>query len=75
MSEFNVGDRVRVKADMADRYIQPWRDRFKRGRMGTVVQLPSVNVRGFLVEFDHGKVKYPNEWRIVITEKDLELSV
>ena len=71
---FEIGSRVKVNAAVSDRYLQPWRDRFAKGRQGTVVALPGSNVRGFLVEFDHGKVKYPDEWRIVIIERDLVLA-
>lgn len=74
MSEFNIGDRVRIKAQMADRYIQPWRDRFKKGRAGTVVKLESANVRGLMVEFDHKNAKRVSDWRIVIHRSDLELA-
>lgn len=69
---FQIGDRARVKQSMADTYVQPWRARFEKGRCGTVLDGPSPNVRGYLVEWDHGKVKYPQEWFFVIRKEHLE---
>ena len=73
MTNFKIGDRVRVKPEYCDRFIQPWRDRFTKGRVGTVTQYPSANVRGYLVVWDHPpRAKYPSEWQIVMHESDLE---
>ncbi|TNE46869.1 MAG: hypothetical protein EP341_09615 [Sphingomonadales bacterium] len=70
--EWEVGDRVRVKKELADGFMQPWRGRFEKGLVGTIIQKPSQNVRGYLVEWDHRKVKYPNEWKIVLRADELE---
>lgn len=72
MTQFAIGDYVRIKLGRADAYLQPWRDRFKKGRVGVIIRGPSVNVHGFLVEFEHGKVKYPMHWQLVIDPRDLE---
>ena len=70
---FKIGDRVRIKADCADRYIQPWRGRFKAGRQGTVILEPSANIMGYKVRWDHTRAKYPSDWEIVHWQDDLEL--
>lgn len=73
---FAEGDRVRVKADRADGYRQPWRDRFKKGRAGTV--------RGFKdgiglhlrvkVLWDHNKRGNDLDFTIELNARDLELA-
>lgn len=68
-----IGARVRVKPECATQFIQPWRDRFQKGREGTVVCAPSKNVPGWNVIWDHGKVKYPREYHMVMRESDLVL--
>lgn len=69
-----IGARVRVKPKAADRFIQPWRGRFERGRMGTVIRGPSENICGWMVEWDHARtVKYPHEWRMVMSMSDLDV--
>lgn len=42
MIAFKVGDRVRVKADRADGFCQPWRGRFEKGRVGTVTKVDAI---------------------------------
>lgn len=37
MSEIRVGDRVRVRQDIADQYIQPYRGWIENGRLATVL--------------------------------------
>lgn len=71
MSEIHVGARVCVKKSRACTFIQPWRGRFEKNRMGTVVSGPSANVHGWLVEWDHGKVKYSDEWKTIMSSDDL----
>ena len=66
-----IGCRVQLDKREAFRYVQPWRTRFEAGRKGTVVSGPSANVHGWLVEWDHGKVKFPHEWRMVMREDEL----
>lgn len=71
MMDIQVGDRVKLKKEVADLYVQPWRGRFEKGRLGTVVALPGGAVRGFRVKWDHGKVKYPHEWEIIHPYDDI----
>ena len=69
-----IGSRVKIRKEAARTFIQPWRGRFERGRVGTVVASPSANVRGWLVEWDHGKTKYPHDWRMVVRHEDLVIA-
>lgn len=71
-ADFAVGDRVRVKQGLAERYIQPWRDRFKSGRSGTIVALKSERVLGHCVVFDHKFARREADWRLCINPSDLE---
>jgi hypothetical protein len=66
-----VGDRVKLVPERAQGFIQPWRGRFERGRAGTVLSGPAANIRGFWVEWDHGKTKYPSAWRMDMEPDDL----
>lgn len=66
-----IGSRVRIRDEYCDRYIQPWRDRFKARREGTVVGGPSANIKGWQVLWDHKRAKRPNEWRLVHDLDDL----
>ncbi len=66
-----IGDRVVMKKSSACNFVQPWRGRFEKGREGTVIQSPSANVRGWMVEWDHGKVKWPHEWKLVHSHDEL----
>lgn len=66
-----VGDRVKVRKDAASSFVQPWRGRFEKGREGTIVQSPGRGVRGWLVEWDHGKVRWPHEWRMIHRSEEL----
>ena len=67
---FFLGDRVRVRDGAADHYLQPWRDRFKKGRLGTVRSdvLETGRIR---VEWDH-RYGNPNHWRLDMHPGDLE---
>lgn len=59
---FNPGDRVTVKPEVADKYIQPWRDRIRRGMHGTYMRESSWNGQ-CVVQMDMPKrAKYPDEW-------------
>ena len=69
--EIEVGDRVKLKKDAAQYYVQPWRGRLEKGRFGTVVALPFGAVRGFRVKWDHRKVKFPYEWEVIHPHDDL----
>lgn len=74
MTSFKIGDRVVVNPAVADDYVQPWRTRFENGRQGTIIQLPSANVRGYLVEWDYGRsARYPCDWRMVHRADELVL--
>jgi hypothetical protein len=73
MSEFKIGDRVRVKPERCDGYVQPWRNRFKAGRMGTIMQIPSQTVYRYAVQWDCKHAKYVWEWNIYHPACDLEL--
>lgn len=67
-----INDRVKVRADRVDTFLQPWRDRFRAGRVGTIIRGPSANIQGWLVEWDHRRSKYDHDWRQVMVEGDLE---
>lgn len=57
---FSVGDRVRVRESMADRYKQPWKDRIKRGLIGTI---EGETNWGYQVRLDMpSRAKWPNDW-------------
>lgn len=71
-NDFKIGDRVKVKQDEAQNFIQPWRSRFEKGRCGTIISLRSSAIRGVKVKWDHGKVKWPHEWMMVHNEAELE---
>lgn len=71
--ELKIGARVRVKPSEACRYVQPWRGRFEKGRVGTVVMAPSDVLRGWSVIWDHKKVKYPRDYKMVMYEPDIEV--
>ena len=64
---FKVGDRVKIKADRVDGYLQPWRNRFKSGRQGTV---SAIYGGGRLwVNWDNAKNAL---WGLTHHESDLE---
>lgn len=71
MSDLKIGARVRVKKSAQSSFVQPWRGRFEKGREGTIIRGPSANVHGWTVEWDHGRVKYPIDWRMVHASADL----
>ena len=68
MSEFKIGDRIRVKPESC-----PRRNRFKAGRMGTIVQIPSLTVDRYAVQWDCDRAKYVWESRIYHSARYLEL--
>ena len=76
--QFKEGDRVRVRANCTDRFLQPWRDRFASGRQGTVKgTVPAYRDRsGYRVRvyWDHGKVKEPVDWILSMDPRELELA-
>ena len=69
----HIGSRVRMDESRVDGFIQPWRKRFKSGRIGTVVRGPSANVHGLMVEWDHRHTTNPGEWRLVHKPEELVL--
>lgn len=72
---FEVGDRVRVKAECAGGYTQPWRGRFEAGREGTVVREIGqwCGHQRWKVKWDsHRKPKYPTDWDLDMRSADLE---
>ena len=75
MSEFKVGDRVKVKAEEADYYLQPWRDRFNRGVEGTVTGVRPDRHRGtevFVQFHPKRKPKREADWKLAVTARDLQ---
>lgn len=67
------GDRVKVKPDRADGFLQPWRDRFTKGREGTVIDATDFGCR-VLVEWDaKGRARYPSDFRLPMSLNDLML--
>ena len=75
--QFKEGDRVRVRADRTDSFIQPWRDRFVKGRQGTVKGLTAYrSVAGARVRvfWDHRKGSDPADWLLTMDPADLELA-
>lgn len=72
---FRVGDRVRVKADCADGFVQPWRNRFKNGRHGTVISIRETGVmQRFRVQFDYGPRGKDYDFRLDMRPQDIELA-
>ena len=74
--QFKEGDRVRVRANRTDHFIQPWRDRFAKGRKGTVVGFMSYfgSDRTLVrVHWDHRKGPAPAIWHLSMSPRDLEL--
>ena len=75
--QFNAGDRVRVRADRTDSFIQPWRDRFAKGRQGTVNRITAYRgVKGprVCVLWDHRKGADAGNWLLTMDPRDLELA-
>jgi hypothetical protein len=68
---FNVGDRVQVKPSAAISFIQPWRGRFEKGRIGTVISGPKANIRGYLVQWDCARCIRPRDWQMDHRPEDL----
>jgi hypothetical protein len=58
---FRAGDRVRIPPDKADEYVQPWRNRIKKGQMvGVVVKKAQ---QGYAVKWDvPPRVKDASSW-------------
>ena len=75
--DFKEGDRVRVRANCTDRFLQPWRDRFASGRQGTVKgTVPAYRDRsGYRVRvyWDHRRAKEPVDWLLDMDPRELEL--
>ena len=73
MTEFAEGDRVRVLD--SEGFVQPWRNRFKSGRIGTVLKRP-LHMTDEWIEWDnHTKGKKPvYGWRLNHRAKDLVLA-
>lgn len=78
MSEWQPGDRVRIKPALAGRFIQPWRNWIAAGRGATVLeQYGPKSVRAPLdvkIQFDcKGKVKHPDNFRHRARPEELEV--
>ena len=70
--DFSLGDRVKVKDAAVDGYKQPWRNRFKKGLLGTVLGTDETFNR-VRVRFDVPKrARIPAEWSLSIHPWDLE---
>jgi len=60
MSEFKVGDRVKINPDCAGGYKTPWDRRVRRGLFGTITDASDW---GWRVQMDMpSRAKYPHEW-------------
>lgn len=74
---FVVGDRVRVKWECTDHYVQPWRGRFEKGRVGTVIGFRDEGGHWMRVKvrWDHKPSRRMREWEweIFINPNDLEV--
>lgn len=59
---FSAGDRVKINPDNADAYVQPWRDRIRRGLFGTVSGQSDWQNR-IRVNLDMpSRAKTPHDW-------------
>lgn len=72
MTEFKIGDRVRVKLECAEGYRQPWSDRFKKGRTGTVIN-PDAHWGRVRVQWDYGSRGRDYDFQMYMIRSDLEV--
>lgn len=77
MTEFKAGDKVRVKKEIAGRYIQPWRGWAESGRIGVILLVDKDSTfRAGNIKVDFAgkrKVKYPYDYWSWFFAKELEL--
>lgn len=71
MSDYKIGDRVKVRPEVVENFLQPWRSRFASGREGTVIQGPSPNIRGYLVQWDAARYRRASDWQLALPASDL----
>ena len=70
MTFFEEGDRVQVRDP--EGWIQPWRNRFKPGRAGTVQKVFADGRRNpIFVQWDT-KSKRLTEWQLTVNHRDLK---
>lgn len=75
MNKFKIGDRVMVKPQSADGFLQPWRGRFNAGRIGTISDSPYKKDGYFFVRWDHRGGGIEHHWNMWIHERDLMLAI
>lgn len=69
--EFKMGDRVRLKEGHAEGFTQPWRSRFAKGRIGTVIgESPSGAIR---VQWDHAARFHAHNYRLDMRDNEIEV--
>ena len=69
--EFKMDDRVRLKDGCADGFIQPWRGRFAKGRLGTVMgESPSGAIR---VQWDHAPRYNACNYQLDMRDNEIEV--
>ena len=75
--DFKVGDKVRVKKERAERYIQPWRKWAESGRVGVILFIDENSTfcaGNIKVDFaGKRKPKYPPDYWNWYFAKELDL--
>ena len=61
MSEFKAGDRVRIKPERADGFIQPYRNWVRNGRAASVLLIDSKR-----------KPKYAHDFQMWVDAREIE---
>lgn len=60
--DFRIGDRIRINPALAERYVQPWRDRVRKGLFGTITGGGSRS--GWFIQLDMPRrAKRDQDWR------------
>lgn len=78
MSIFKVGNRVRIKRDLAPGYIQPMRGWAEKGRLGTVEEEfhwdPSWKIQFRVRFYTQRPPKWPDSYVKIFAEDEIELA-